>query len=243
MIASLSFAMTPIICHCEELKTATQSLNYKLMIHFEQKRKNMIKRLADMGISDKSVLKALSKIPREQFLAPGLEHQAYDEKALPIGFHQTISHPYTVAKMTELLQIMPRDKILEIGTGSGYQAALLCEMKLKLHTIEIEPELAKKAKLKLNSLGYSFISKTGDGSIGWKAYSPYKAIIVTAGVNIVAEELIDQLIDGGRLVIPVGNQKKQVLNVYEKNSEMITELTYDEVIFVPMTGLKGLEKK
>ena len=213
------------------------------MIHFEQKRKGMIKRLADMGISDQSVLNAMGKVPREQFLSAGLEHQAYDEKALPIGFHQTISHPYTVAKMTELLQIKPGDKILEIGTGSGYQAAVLCEMKMKLHTIEIEPELSKKAKIKLNSLGYSFISKTGDGSIGWKAYAPYKAIIVTAGVNIVAQELIDQLADGGRLVIPVGEKNKQVLNVFEKNGETISEQAYNEVVFVPMTGLKGLEKK
>ena len=212
------------------------------MMHFEQKRKNMIDRLVKMGITDKNVLKAMSRIPRDQFLSAGLEHQAYDEKALPIGFHQTISHPYTVAKMTELLHIKPGNKILEIGTGSGYQAAVLCAMKVNLYTVEIEPELSKKAKMKLNTLGYSFISKIGDGSIGWKAYSPYNAIIVTAGVNIVAEELIEQLIDGGRLVIPIGDKDKQILTVFQKNGELIEKQQLDEVLFVPMTGKKGLEK-
>ena len=104
------------------------------MIHFEQKRKSMISRLEEMGIKDKSVLKAMGKVPREKFLSAGLEHQAYDEKALPIGFNQTISHPYTVAKMSELLQIRHGYKILEIGTGSGYQAAILCAMQINLFT-------------------------------------------------------------------------------------------------------------
>ena len=161
------------------------------MIHFVQKRKRMIARLEEMGITDKSVLKAMRIVHRENFLSPGLEHQAYDEKALPIGFNQTISHPYTVAKMSELLQIKPGYKILEIGTGSGYQAAILCAMKVNLFTVEIETELAQQAKRKLNLLGYSFVSKIGDGSIGWKAYAPYDGIIVTAGVPTIATELIE----------------------------------------------------
>jgi len=134
------------------------------MKHFEQKRKSMIFRLREMGITEKSVLKAMEKVPREKFLSAGLEHQAYDEKALPIGFNQTISHPYTVAKMTELLQIKSGYRILEIGTGSGYQAAVLCVMHANLFTVEIEAELGQQAKKKLNALGYTFVSKIGDGT-------------------------------------------------------------------------------
>lgn len=211
------------------------------MRHFEQKRKSMVSRLKKMGITDKSVLNAISEVPREQFLSAGLEHQAYEEKALPIGFNQTISHPYTVAKMTELLQIKSGYKILEIGTGSGYQAAILCAMKANIFTVEIESELAQQAKKKLNSLSYSFVSKTGDGSIGWKAYAPYDGIIVTAGVTIVAEELFEQLNDGSRIVIPIGNKNKQILTVYEKNEEKIITQQIEDVLFVPMTGKKGLE--
>jgi protein-L-isoaspartate(D-aspartate) O-methyltransferase len=211
------------------------------MIHFEQKRRSMVSRLSDMGITSESILKAMGKVPREQFLSAGLEHQAYDEKALPIGFNQTISHPYTVAKMTELLQIKSGYKILEIGTGSGYQAAIICAMKANLFTVEIESELGQQAKKKLNSLEYSFVSKIGDGSVGWKAYAPYDGIIVTAGVPAIAEELLEQLKTGGRLIIPVGNKDKQVLSVYEKSEEQISIEEIEEVLFVPMTGKKGLQ--
>ena len=193
-----------------------------------------------MGIIDEPVLKAMGTVPREQFLSAGLEHQAYDEKALPIGFNQTISHPYTVAKMTELMQVKPGSNILEIGTGSGYQAAVLCAMRVTLFTVEIESELAQQAKKKLNSLGYSFVSKIGDGSVGWKAYAPYDGIIVTAGVPAIAEELLEQLKTGGRLIIPVGDKYKQILSVYEKSEEQITKGEIEEVLFVPMTGKKGL---
>lgn len=212
----------------------------KSMIHFEQKRKSMVSRLAKMGITDENVLKAMGKVPREKFLSSGVEHQAYDEKALPIGFNQTISHPYTVAKMTELLQIKPGYKVLEIGTGSGYQAAVICAMKGNLFTVEIETELARRAKKKLKSLGYSFVSKIGDGSIGWKAYAPYDGIIVTAGVPTIAEELMEQLKTGGKLIIPVGDKSKQTLSAYEKTEKQITKTEFEEVLFVPMTGKKGL---
>jgi protein-L-isoaspartate(D-aspartate) O-methyltransferase len=195
-----------------------------------------------MGILDDRVLDAMGKVPREQFLSAGLEHQAYDEKALPIGFNQTISHPYTVAKMTELLQVKTGKKILEIGTGSGYQAAILCAMNVNLFSVEIESELAEKAKKKLKSLGYQFVSKTGDGSMGWKAYAPYDGIIVTAGVPTIAEELIDQLKSDGRLVLPVGDKNKQVLTLFEKTAEQILKQEFEEVLFVPMTGKKGLQQ-
>ena len=201
----------------------------------------MVSRLEGLGIKDKSVLKAMGQVPREQFLSAGLEHQAYDEKALPIGFNQTISHPYTVAKMSELLQAKPGYKILEIGTGSGYQAAILCAMQTNLFTVEIESELAQMAKKKLISLGYSFVSKIGDGSIGWKAYAPYDGIIVTAGVPAIAEELLEQLKTGSRLIIPVGNKNNQTLTVYKKEEKEIIKNEIEEVLFVPMTGKKGLK--
>lgn len=208
-------------------------------MYFEQFRKKMINRLEQMGISDIHVLEAMGKIPREKFLSAGLEFQAYDEKALPIGFGQTISHPYTVAKMTEELKIEPGDKVLEIGTGSGYQAALLCEMGVILYTIEKIPELAKNARQKLISLGYTFTLKNGDGSIGFSAYAPYSSIIVTAGVNEVPSELIDQLDENGRLIIPVGNKEEQLLTIYKKEGNEITQQTFDKMHFVPLIGKKG----
>lgn len=210
-------------------------------MYFEKQRKEMIIRLEKLGIKDKKVLKAMSVVPRELFLSAGLEFQAYDEKALPIGFGQTISHPYTVTKMTEELKIQKGDKVLEIGTGSGYQAAVICEMGALLYTVEVELELSKKAKLRLNSQNYTFVSKNGDGSIGWKVYSPYAAIIVTAGVKIVPSELIDQLSNVGRLVIPIGNRNSQSLTIFSKNGDEIVEKTLSEFCFVPMTGVKGME--
>ncbi len=208
-------------------------------MYYTQHRKKMISRLKHLGIKDNHVLEAMGKIPREKFLSPGLEFQAYDEKALPIGFGQTISHPFTVAKMTEELQIKPGEKVLEIGTGSGYQAAILCEMGVILFTIEKVAELAKSARKKLDSLGYSFIVRNGDGSVGLTAYAPYSAIIVTAGVSSAPQELIDQLDENGRLIIPVGNQKEQILTLYKKENNEITEQTFDKLHFVPLIGKKG----
>lgn len=210
-------------------------------MYFQKQRLEMVKRLTKMGIVDERVLNAMSIVPRELFVSKGLEFQAYDEKALPIGFGQTISHPYTVAKMTEELSINKGEKVLEIGTGSGYQAAVLCQLGVILYSIEIKNELYKKAKSVLKSLKYSAVLKNGDGSSGWNAYSPYSAIIVTAGVKIVPNELFNQLKDGGRIVAPVGRKDKQTLTIYTKIKDDIIEKSLSEFSFVPMTGVKGLE--
>jgi protein-L-isoaspartate(D-aspartate) O-methyltransferase len=143
--------------------------------------------------------------------------------------------------MTQELCIQKGDKVLEIGTGSGYQAAVLCKIGVKLYSIEIKNELYKKAKSLFQSLKYSAVLKNGDGSCGWNAYSPYSAIIVTAGVKIVPNELFGQLKDGGKIVVPIGKKDKQILTIFTKNRDEIIEKTLTEFSFVPMTGVKGLE--
>lgn len=203
------------------------------------KKQEMIERLRANGITNNSVLKFMKNVPREDYIPPGLKNQAYDEKALPIGFGQTISHPYTVAFMTSLIDPKPEMKILEIGTGSGYQCAVLCESGARVFTVEIDENLAERAKSVLKKFNYNFVSKTGDGSIGWLAYAPYDAIIVTAGAPVIPESLISQLNDPGLIVIPVGDEKEQVLTVIKKIAGEINYIKYDNFRFVPLTGKSG----
>jgi len=195
----------------------------------------MVKRLRELGIKDKQVLKAIGSIPRHEFISSAFEFQAYDEKALPIGHGQTISHPYTVAKMTELLNIKPGDKVLEIGTGSGYQAAVLCALGVQLFSIEIVKPLADKARKTLCDLGYNPALRTGDGRQGWRAYAPYKGIIVTAGAPVLPGKLLDQLDLGGRLLIPIGKESEnQQLTMYRKEEKGIEETILESFKFVPL---------
>jgi protein-L-isoaspartate(D-aspartate) O-methyltransferase len=201
---------------------------------YEKQIKTMVERLEKMGIKDKSVLKAMSRIPRHRFISEAMAFQAYDEKALPIGYGQTISHPFTVAKMSELLGIKNGEKVLEIGTGSGYQAAVLLEMKAQVWTIELKKPLANRAHKLLTELGYNVATRCGDGRQGWKGYAPYKAIIVTAGAPVLPQELFEQLETGGKLIIPIGPREKQQLTVYTKNKDQISEQVLDEFQFVPL---------
>jgi protein-L-isoaspartate(D-aspartate) O-methyltransferase len=203
------------------------------MVH-EKQIKMMVIRLEKMGIRDKSVLKAMLRVPRHKFISEAMGFQAYDEKALPIGYGQTISHPFTVAKMTELLEIKSGDKILEIGTGSGYQTAVLLEMKAQVWSIELKKPLATKAAALLTDLGYTVAVRNGDGRIGWKAYAPFGAIIVTAGAPVLPKNLFDQLEDGGKMIIPVGSKEKQQLILYTKFENEIQEQIIDEFQFVPL---------
>jgi len=181
----------------------------------------------------------MERIPRHQFVAQGLEHQAYDEKALPIGYGQTISHPYTVALMTQTIQIQKNHKILEIGTGSGYQTAVLTETGAKVYTIEKVKQLGIQARRKLEALQYHVISRIGDGSMGWPNYAPYDAIIVTAGAPITTENLLSQLNENGRLLIPVGSKEEQVLTLYQKNSDKVKIIEIEKLKFVPLVGKEG----
>jgi protein-L-isoaspartate(D-aspartate) O-methyltransferase len=211
-------------------------------MYFDKHRNRMVEQLAEKGIVDKGVLDAMRKIPRHEFVPSGLEFQAYDEKALPIGFGQTISHPYTVAMMTEALAIKNGEKVLEVGTGSGYQTAILCEMKARVFTIEINSKLVLKAKGILNRLGYHYLIYNGDGSQGWPSYAPYDSIIVTAGTPVIPEELLEQLNESGRLIIPLGRKDEQKLILFEKNKNKIEKTILGNIQFVPLNR-KGESKK
>jgi protein-L-isoaspartate(D-aspartate) O-methyltransferase len=208
-------------------------------MNYDKKISDMINRLRSMEIRDENVLKAMRKIPRHQFVAQGLEHQAYDEKALPIGYSQTISHPYTVALMTQTLQVKRDDKILEIGTGSGYQAAVLAELGAQVYTIEKEKKLGIQARHRLERLKYHVITHIGDGTMGWSNYAPYDAIIVTAGAPVTPDDLLNQLIDNGKLLIPVGNKEEQMLTLHIKSNDSLKIIEIEKLKFVPLIGKEG----
>jgi protein-L-isoaspartate(D-aspartate) O-methyltransferase len=190
------------------------------------------------GIEDESVLAAMRSVPRHRFVLPDYLEQAYADHPLPIGYGQTISQPYIVALMSELLGIQPGDRVLEVGTGSGYQAAVLAEMGAEVYSVEVVPELAASAAERLQAEGYAAVHVAQrDGYYGWEEHAPYRAIIVTAAPDHVPQPLVTQLADGGRLVIPVGPQGwGQVLWVIEKEGSRVTSRQVAEVTFVPLTG-------
>nr|WP_262913938.1 protein-L-isoaspartate(D-aspartate) O-methyltransferase [Aequorivita vitellina] len=198
-------------------------------------RKKLVETLKRKGIADKNVLQAIGKIPRHLFMDSGFVDHAYVDKAFPIAADQTISQPYTVARQTELLEVKKGDKILEIGTGSGYQAAVLLEMGATLYTIERQNELFKKTKLFLPKLGYKPKRMIfGDGYIGLEEEAPFNGIIVTAGAPFVPNPLLAQLKVGGKLVIPVG-ENVQIMTVFTRKSDTEFEKEeYGEFRFVPL---------
>ncbi|HEV2805235.1 MAG TPA: protein-L-isoaspartate(D-aspartate) O-methyltransferase [Chthoniobacterales bacterium] len=194
------------------------------------------KQLRPRGIDDPRVLGAMAKVKREQFVAKELAAHAYEDRPLPIGFGQTISQPFIVAFMTQELKPKPTDKVLEIGTGSGYQAAVLGELVAQVYTIEIVRPLAQRAAVVLNALGYrNVLVKGGDGYKGWPEHAPFDAIIVTAAPDHVPQPLIEQLKEGGRMVIPVGKTYAQQLKVLEKHGGVVRETAVIPVKFVPLT--------
>jgi protein-L-isoaspartate(D-aspartate) O-methyltransferase len=202
------------------------------------KRKKLVAELRQKGIADEEVLRAIGTVPRHLFMDPAFLIHAYTDKAFPITSGQTISQPYTVAVQSSLLRVKKRDKILEIGTGSGYQAAILAEMGAKVFTIERHRELFLKAQHTLTFLGYSVDFFYGDGYKGKPQYGPFDGIIITAAVSEVPQGLIQQLKTGGRLVVPLGTANSQVMTVVEKKDTNSLEYTeHGNFIFVPM--LKG----
>jgi protein-L-isoaspartate(D-aspartate) O-methyltransferase len=202
------------------------------------KRKKLVAELRRKGISDEEVLRAIDTVPRHLFMDPAFLIHAYVDKAFPISSGQTISQPYTVAVQTSLLRVKRRDKILEIGTGSGYQAAILAEMGAKVYTIERYRELFMKAQRIITSLGYSVDFFYGDGYIGKPQYGPFDGIIITAAAPEVPENLLHQLKTGGRLVVPLGNSASQIMTVMERTGpESYEHSEHGSFIFVPM--LKG----
>jgi protein-L-isoaspartate(D-aspartate) O-methyltransferase len=191
----------------------------------------------DRDIRDPAVLRAMEKVPRHRFVPRGVMGAAYDDYPLPIGYGQTISQPYVVAFMTEQLELKPGDRVLEIGTGSGYQAAILAEIVADVYTIEIIAPLAERAQATLAELGYGNIHvRAGDGYLGWPEAAPFDAIIATCAPEKVPPPLIDQLKDGGRMIIPVGPGYAQELVLLRKQGGRIKRQAVLPVRFVPMTG-------
>ena len=188
------------------------------------------------GITNPGVIGAMVRVPRERFVPLEQQRSAYDDRPLPIGYRQTISQPYIVAYMTDALRLDPGDRVLEIGTGSGYQAAVLAELAAKVYSSEIVPALAERARDTLTALGYANVDvRLGDGYAGWPDEAPFDAIIVTAAPDHVPQPLIEQLAPGGRMIIPVG-QDRQSLTLITRTAEGVAQERMLRVLFVPMTG-------
>jgi len=201
-------------------------------------RKKLVEEIREKGINDENVLSAIGKVPRHLFMESSFINFSYKDSAFPIGAGQTISQPYTVAFQTQLLELKPREKVLEIGTGSGYQTAVLIEMGAKVYTIERQKELFVKAKSLLEQMGYFPHFFYGDGYQGMSSYGPYAKILVTAAAVEIPQQLIEQLEPGGRLVIPVGDSNSQTMTLVEKISQTETRITnHGRFAFVPL--LKG----
>ncbi len=210
---------------------------------FAQRRLRMVRdQIEGRGIHDPAVLAAMRLTPREQFLAPEYREFAYDDTALPTTAHQTISQPFIVAAMLSALQLQPTDRVLEIGTGSGYSAAVLSHMAACVVTVERHAVLANQARLRLREMGYTNVRVClGDGTLGWPELAPYNAIVVTAGGPYVPPALKSQLAPGGRLVMPVGARKRQqtLLRLTQDGPDQFREEKLLRVAFVPLIGLEG----
>ncbi len=211
-------------------------------MNFDIARRRMIDaQIIGRGITDRRVIEAMQTVPRHIFVEEAMSAQAYSDSSLPIGDRQTISQPYIVALMTQLLRLSGTEKVLEIGTGSGYQAAILATLADRVYTIERLRPLALRARKALDSLGFLNVNlKIGDGSDGWQSEAPFDAIMVTAGAPEVPEPLLEQLKTGGRLVIPIGTQYNQTMLKIEKGEDgMITRENLVECRFVKLVGRCG----
>jgi len=207
---------------------------------FAQARERMVReQIEARGVTNETVLEAMRAVPRHLLVPPRLRHRAYEDRPLPIGHDQTISQPYIVAFMTEILDPQPGDRVLEIGTGSGYQAAVLAEIVEAVYSIEIVEPLAEQAARDLASIGYPNLHlRTGDGYLGWPEEAPFDAIIVTCAPEAVPQPLVEQLKEGGRMIIPVGGETQE-LYLLEKRDGAVEERAVLPVRFVPMTGRAG----
>ncbi len=201
------------------------------------RRRMVEKQMRTRDITDERVLAAMESVPRHEFVLPEMRDQAYNDHPLPIGYGQTISQPYIVALMTQMLGLESGDKVLEIGTGSGYQAAVLAELTEQVYTIEIIPELSERARIDLDRLGYDYVvSKQADGYWGWEEHAPFDAIIVTAAPDHIPQPLLYQLADGGHMVIPVGPPGGyQSLWVISREGDEFQTFNWGGVRFVPLT--------
>ena len=214
-----------------------------MLDHYKEIRNRMVEaQIASRGINDRRVLSAFRKIPRHRFVEAGLQSRAYEDYPLSIGSGQTISQPYMVALMTERLSLTGGEKVLEIGTGSGYQTAILAELAGEVYSLERIFSLAQRAGEKLNEMGYTNVKiEVGDGTLGWPEYSPYDRILVTAGSPEVPQPLIEQLGGKGKLIIPVGGSFGQMLRVVEKTDKGLKKTDVCGCVFVPLVGKFGWE--
>jgi protein-L-isoaspartate(D-aspartate) O-methyltransferase len=211
---------------------------------YEKERQELVDKISENGISDIYVLKAISEVERHKFVPEALLSHAYKDVALPIGYGQTISQPYTVAFMTQSLKVKPGSNILEIGTGSGYQAAILYRMGANVYSIERQFEIHERTRNLFDKLEIRVNTKCGDGTIGWEEFAPYDGILVTAGSPSVPPTLMKQLGVNGRLVIPVGDKVSQKLRIVTKVTEDNFEiLNVPEFVFVPLIGKEGWKQR
>jgi len=234
------FRMLHIIVLIVLFNPSCMSQTQKTM-NYEEKRAAMVRnQIKSRGIRDEKVLNAMLKVERHRFVPSSYRSEAYEDYPLPIGEGQTISQPYIVAFMTEALRLKPEDRMLEVGTGSGYQAAVLAEICDSVFTIEIFPSLASSASQVLTELGYDNIFiKTGDGYLGWEEHAPFDCIMVTCSPTHIPKPLEEQLAEGGRMIIPVGAVYTQELYLFEKKKGKLTQKSILPVRFVPMIDEKG----
>lgn len=218
-------------------------VNYKISNINDYGLRDMIDLIIQRGVKDENLLQAMRVIDRSEFIQESFKNRAYDDCALPIGYSQTISQPYTVAVMTECLEVKKKNKVLEIGTGSGYQAVILAEMGARVFTIERNMHLLTQARKRFEKFGYDIASKCGDGTIGWKEFAPFDRIIVTAGAPEVPKPLLDQLADGGLIVIPIGDLDIQDLHVVKRVRNDFVRKEIMGFKFVPLVGKRAWKSK
>jgi protein-L-isoaspartate(D-aspartate) O-methyltransferase len=208
--------------------------------HWERQRRGLIERIRETGVDNLEVLRAFDLVPRHLFLPESVLHRAYEDSALPIGFGQTASQPSIQALYLQLLEIQPRDRVLEVGTGSGYQTALLAQLAEHVYSIERVRELSVRARAALDQLRISNVALlVGDGTVGWSRYAPYNAILVSAGAPSIPAPLLDQLAPGGRMLIPLGDRELQTLTLVRKTEQGVQTEEVSACVFVPLLGRFG----
>lgn len=229
-------ASTPDCQGPPQARVSTASVTQDTDAHLKVRELMVQQQIATRGVRDQRVLEAMRKVPRHLFVPPGMQPYAYLDSPLPIGHEQTISQPYIVAFMTEALRLRPEDRVLEVGTGSGYQAAVLSVMVREVYSIEIVEPLATEAAERLRRLGYANVTvRAGDGYRGWPDKAPFDAIMVTAAPDHVPEPLLHQLAPGGRLILPVGDQFQTLMRI-RRTAKGFKRESLLPVRFVPMTG-------
>ncbi len=215
--------------------------NVTRTMSFDEQRARMVEeQIKARGITDGRLLSAFRKVPRHLFVAAELQREAYEDRPLPTELGQTISQPYIVALMTSLLRLQGHERVLEIGSGSGYQTALLAELALEVFSVERLPELLNAARSRLERLGYLNVHLSqGNGSLGWPEYAPFDAILVSAAAPEIPTPLLEQLADGGWMALPIGPQGAQILNEVEKRRGGVSRREIASCVFVPLVGLYG----